>query len=96
MPFLSLFKGQKFPLGKIVATPNLLASITRKDIDLAMGRHATGDWGELDEEDLAENEWSLANGSRLFSAYHADNGTRFWIITEADRASTCVLLPEDY
>ena len=55
-----------------------------------------GDWGELDEEDKKANDQALQTGERLLSAYRTANGTKFWIITEADRASTCVLLPEDY
>ena len=59
-------------------------------------RHSIGDWGELDDEDKAENELSLKEGFRILSSYTDRNGTKFWIITEADRSSTTVLLPEDY
>jgi len=62
----------------------------------ALCRHATGNWGVLCEEDVRENELSLEKGFRLFSAYHAEDGTKFYVITEADRSVTTVLLPEDY
>ena len=59
-------------------------------------RHVTGDWGELDEEDRRENEESIVHGLRLLSAYTLSNGTRIWIITEADRSATTLLLPSEY
>ena len=85
----------KFSLGQVVITPNALEKLKSDDILNALNRHVAGDWGEMDPEDRLENDQALANGSRLFSAYRSD-GTKFWIITEADRSSTCVLLPEDY
>ena len=85
-----------FPLGRIVATPNALENLTQEDIMPVLRRHASGDWGDLDEEDKRANDLALKNGSRLLSAYHAKNGTKFWIITEADRSVTTLLLPEDY
>lgn len=86
----------KFPLGQAVITPNALAQLTHEDILTGIQRHQCGDWGDVDEHDRQENELSLQMGFRLLSAYHAANGTRFWIITEADRTTTTVLLPEDY
>lgn len=86
----------KFQLGQLVATANAMARLTQEDMLRAMNRHVIGDWGELDEADGLENERSLLHGWRLLSAYSASNGTRFWIITEADRSATTVLLPEDY
>jgi len=86
----------KFRLGHIVATPNALAQLTNEDILMGIQRHQAGDWGDVDEEDRKENEFSLQRGFRLLSVYRAANGTKFWIITEADRSSTCTLLPEDY
>jgi hypothetical protein len=61
-----------------------------------MRRHLTGDWGDLDEDDKRANAHALKSGARLFSAYHTSSGTKFYIITEADRSSTCFLLPEEY
>jgi 5S rRNA maturation endonuclease (ribonuclease M5) len=86
----------KFALGRIVATPNALRSLDQMDIRSGLSRHMGGDWGELDAADKAENELSLVEGFRLLSAYKAANGTKFWIITEADRSATTVLLPADY
>jgi hypothetical protein len=86
----------KFPFGQIVSTPNALNAIPNDEILSALNRHVSGDWGELDKEDQNSNERALKNGGRLFSSYRSVTGTKFWIITEADRSSTCVLLPEDY
>ena len=86
----------RFPLGQIVATPNALAHLTGKDISTALRRHTQGDWGDVCPEDRAANNRALTEGLRLLSVYHAQNNQKFWIITEADRSSTCILLPEDY
>jgi len=93
---LRLGSKQKFPLGKLVATPNALSQLISQDIETALKRHATGDWGEVCEEDRKENELSLKEGFRLLSVYRGANNVKFWIITEADRSATTVLLPEDY
>lgn len=61
----------------------------------SFSRHATGDWGDLCEEDKAHNDYALENGERIFSAYeNAD--TKIWIITEWDRSYTTILFPEEY
>ena len=86
----------KFRLGQIVSTPNALEHLTQADILLGIQRHQAGDWGDLDEHDRQENELSLQKGFRLLSVYHSASGVKFWIITEADRSVTTVLLPEDY
>ncbi len=88
----------KFPLGHIVATPGALEAFRASGEDVLdyLERHLSGDWGEVCTEDKLENERSLVNGWRILSAYTLSNGTKIWIITEADRSSTCVLLPEDY
>lgn len=85
-----------FRLGRMVATPNALRSIPQDDILKANHRHQAGDWGSLDSDDRDSNNRALEKGGRIISAYNADNGTRFWIITDADRSVTTVLLPEDY
>jgi acetyl-CoA carboxylase carboxyltransferase component len=59
-------------------------------------RHLLGDWGNLCEGDRNENEKALVNGSRLFSAYKTNTQPKIWIITEADRSSTCILFPDEY
>lgn len=86
----------KFPLGRLVATPNALEHIPNPDIMAALQRHLTGDWGDVGEHDREENELSLKEGFRLLSVYRSARGVKFWIITEADRSGTTVLLPEDY
>jgi hypothetical protein len=90
-----------FDLGRVVATPGaleLLASAGESPAHL-LERHASGDWGEVPPEDARENERSLKYGWRLMSSYlvgsEAD-GERVWVITEADRSSTCLLLPSEY
>ena len=86
----------KFRLGRIVSTPHALEFLTHDDILTSISRHQAGDWGDVDEHDRQENELSLHKGFRLLSVYHSAKGVRFWIITEADRSVTTVLLPEDY
>jgi hypothetical protein len=83
-------------LGRIVSTPNALQSLTDEDILTGIQRHQAGDWGDLTDEDQASNDRALTEGTRIISAYNASNGTRFWVVTEADRSVTTVLLPEDY
>lgn len=85
-----------FPLGRLAATMNAVASLTPDDILGALTRHARGDWGDLDPEDEQANERALIEGERILSAYNSDDGTRFWIITESDRSATTILLPGDY
>ncbi len=88
----------KFRLGTVVATPGALRALEESGesaIDL-LYRHVSGDWGELDEDDRRENESSLVHGFRLLSAYPLRSGERIWIITEADRSVTTLLLPDEY
>jgi hypothetical protein len=87
---------ENFRLGQVCATPGVIAEIPITDGMTALQRHARGDWGELDPEDWAENELSLKEGFRLFSVYHSTQGVKFWIITEADRSGTTILLPSEY
>ena len=86
----------RFVPGAIYSTPGVLKRVQSEELLLAINRHLTGDWGELDEHDWQANEVALSDGSRLLSAYVASNGTKFWIITEAGRSSTTSLLPEEY
>ena len=87
-----------FPLGQVVATPGALAALEDADqtpIEF-LQRHIVGDWGDLDEHDRNENEFSLREGLRLLSAYRTSKDIRIWIITEADRSATTILLPHEY
>jgi hypothetical protein len=61
-----------------------------------LDRHVNKDWGDLSDEDKQENEFSLVHGFRLLSCYTLSTGVRLWCITEADRSSTCILLPSEY
>ncbi|MGA3266522.1 MAG: hypothetical protein ABSE16_06850 [Verrucomicrobiota bacterium] len=79
-----------------MSTPNALDRLTQSDILVAIGRHQAGDWGDVGEDDRTRNERALAEGGRLWSVYHAGSGVKFWLITEADRNHTTVLLPGDY
>jgi hypothetical protein len=90
--------GIKFSPGNVVATPGALEAFRASGDDpLAyVIRHLAGDWGELSEGDRRENELSLTHGFRLLSAYMLGDGTKIWIITEADRSATTILLPDEY
>lgn len=85
-----------FPLGQTVITRQAADVLHPEDVKTCLARHAKGDWGDLGEADRNANEIGLARGLRLFSAYNDRAGCRFWIITEADRSATTVLLPDDY
>ena len=85
-----------FQLGRVVITPNALGQLTPADIQLGLQRHQAGDWGELDEHDRQENDAALRTGLRLLSAYRAASGVTFWIISEASREVTTLLMPADY
>jgi len=93
--------GEKFKAGQIVCTRgvnNLMCENDRFIVFVyeCLVRHLGGDWGDLCEGDRQENERALVEGSRLFSAYKADGLPKIWIITEADRSSTCILFPSEY
>jgi hypothetical protein len=89
---------ERFPLGQTVATPRALEAFVRAgETPLPfLAQHATGTWGELDDEDKAENEAAVERGFRILSAYRLADGTRIWTITEADRSVTTILMPEEY
>ncbi len=85
-------------LGQIVATPGALQAMNEAgEVPLTfLARHEAGDWGEVDPEDWQENELSVREGFRILSAYKLSTGVKIWIITEADRSATTILLPEEY
>ncbi len=87
-----------FPLGQIVATPAALAALEAAGVSpwALLARHAQGDWGDLCVEDRQLNALALINGERLLSAYALPDRTRIWVITEADRSATPLILPDDY
>jgi hypothetical protein len=87
-----------FELGRIVITPAALDFCERHDsvyVERLLQRHQTGDWGDMDQEDKATNDRAVQRGGRIFSGYHFGED-RLWIITEADRSATTILLPSDY
>jgi hypothetical protein len=86
----------KVALGRVVATPGVLEGIPNDDVLAALRCHANGDWGEVGKEDWQANDDAVVAGARVLSSYRSRNGTRFWIITEADRSATTVLLPQEY
>jgi hypothetical protein len=87
-----------FDLGQVVATPGALAALERahQAPGEVLARHVSGDWGEVPQEDKTENEFSLLNDTRILSAYRTKLGERLWILTEADRLVTTILLSEEY
>ena len=84
-----------FPLGRLSATPGVLARLRPEQLFLLLGRHAAGDWGDCGAEDAAANDAALSAGGRLLSAYETSGGT-VWVVTEADRSATTALLPSEY
>ena len=88
----------RFTLGQLVATPGAIKELQEAEQNPfeLLARHVTGDWGDLSEDDRKENELSVENGFRILSAYHLRSGVKLWVITEADRSATTLLLPSEY
>ena len=86
-----------FPLGRLLATPGALEVLTRGSVDgmALLGRHVQGDWGNVPPEDAAANAQAVRKGTRILSSYNVGD-ERLWIITEADRSVTTLLLPSEY
>lgn len=84
-----------FPHGRLLATQIIMERFEAPQLIVALNRHLKGDWGDLDDEDKAANDRALEDGTRLFSSYNLPGG-KIWIITEADRSATTILLPEEY
>ncbi len=87
-----------FPLGQVVATPGALAALqeARQHPLELLRRHQAGDWGEVPAEDQQENDFSVTHDLRILSAYTLRSGVKLWLITEADRSYTTLLLPAEY
>lgn len=88
----------RFALGQVVATPGALAALEtagQTPFEFLV-RHVCGEWGDLVEEDIQENERALREGGRLFSVYRTRDGVRIWVITEWNRLITTLLLPAEY
>ena len=88
----------RFPLGRVVATPGALSALEKAEQLPAafLDRHVNGDWGEVPDADKRENELAVEQGLRILSAYTTSAGDKIWIVTEADRSATTLLLPEEY
>ncbi len=86
----------RFNPGRLMITRNAKDVLPRVEIDAAINRHLSGDWGDVCQSDWQLNEDALKKGDRLMSVYHTQDGEKFWIITESDRSATTVLLPSDY
>lgn len=86
-----------FSLGQVVATPAVLEHLTAHGISVReyLHRHTHGDFGDVPAEDAASNTHAIRAGGRIISAYRMA-GERVWIITEADRSSSCILFPSEY
>ena len=84
-----------FPLGRLLITPGAQAAFSSEEVFSAVARHRQGDWGTLCKEDCRRNNSALRNGGRIFSAYQYHE-EKLWIITEADRSVTTILLPHEY
>jgi hypothetical protein len=91
-------KQQVFELGQIVATPSARAALEKASQEPGdfLKRHVACEWGDMSAEDRKENDFSLEHGFRLLSSYRTNAGDKLWIITEADRSATTLLLPEEY
>ena len=87
----------RFPLGRVVATPGALRALEKAEqLPVAfLDRHVNGDWGDVPDEDKQENEFSIEPVFRLLSAYTTSAGEKIWIIIEADRSATTMLLPNE-
>lgn len=87
-----------FPLGSTYITPGAQDALAQSGQSALafLSRHVTGDWGDLAEEDKRENDFSVDQYLRIFSAYHTTEGVKVWVITEADRSATTILLPSEY
>lgn len=86
----------KFNPGKCCTTVGVEAKVPHEEVMAALSRHLNCDWGNVCKEDAEQNNWSLEHDARILSSYKSSDDTVFWIITEADRSATTVLLPEEY
>jgi hypothetical protein len=88
----------RFPLGRVVATPGAFSALEKAEQLPAafLDRHVNGDWGDVPDADKQENELSVEQGFRILSAYTTSAGDRIWVLIEADRSATIILLPEEY
>lgn len=86
----------KVELGQVVMTNGVDAEIPEKEYMKGLQRHSNADWGNVCKQDKKANDKALKEGFRVISSYDTDDGTTYWIITEADRSVTTILLPSEY
>lgn len=86
----------RFRIGRLALSRGAMASVPIEEWVIGLSRHIRGDWGLIGEADRRENESSVDGHFRLLSAYETEDGVKYWIITEADRSQTTILLPADY
>jgi hypothetical protein len=87
-----------FELGTVVATPAAIETLQKaatSPMEL-LTRHVNGDFGQINADDWQLNQDAISEEARILSAYELKTGEKLWVITEADRSSTCLLLPEEY
>lgn len=87
-----------FEMGFVVATPAALSAFERAGDNAYsyLERHSRGDWGNVTPRDAQSNNEAVELGVRILSVYNLADGTKFWVITEADRSATTILLAEEY
>lgn len=87
-----------FPPGRVVATPGAVDALAVAGVSVwaVVSRHIAGDYGDLDAEDRRANQAAVRDGDRIVSSYNLPSGEAVWVVTEADRSSTCCLLPSEY
>ena len=97
-PIRPSLRPARFPLGSTYITPGAQDALAQsgQSARAFLSRHVTGDWGDLCDEDRRENDFSVDKPLRIFSAYHTTEGVKVWVITEADRSATTILLPSEY
>lgn len=86
----------KFGLGRTLITPGAQEALHPEDVLKSLQRHVFGDWGDCCPDDWQENDFAVGRELRIFSVYRDRNEVKFWVITEADRSATTVLLPSEY
>jgi hypothetical protein len=86
------------PLGRLLSTAGAVQAMAKAQLDplTLLNRHRSGDWGDVGRDDWAANDQALIDRARILSAYTLADGMRIWIITEADRSATTILLPDEY
>ncbi len=83
-------------IGSLYITANAQNQLDKQSITDCLRKHINGDWGDLDKQDKETNNLALQTDERILSAYHDTKGKKFYIITEADRSITTILLSDDY